>query len=107
MRRCLFRHKWGAGKVVTATSDVRYARAVPHYRTCKRCGTMQRGIYDRVWNCIAWETMREREFIKSEQIRIVRKPSSRLEQLAHSLGLRRSRMSDETRSGKRSALTQS
>jgi len=66
---------------------------------------MQRGTYDAYSGDVAWETMRERTYIKSEQIRIVRRASSRLEQLAHTLGLRRSRMSDGTRAQRRSALT--
>jgi hypothetical protein len=65
---------------------------------------MQRGIYGLSSGAIAWETMRERNYIKAKQIRIVRKPSSRLDQLAHTLGLRRSRMRDKTRLGKRPAL---
>ena len=55
---------------------------------------MQRSVYDAVYQDVAWETVREREFIRSQQIQIVRKPVSRLDQLAHTLGLRRSRMSD-------------
>lgn len=99
--RCLFKHKWGSPKAVSVTASVRYVRTVHYYRTCKRCGTMQRGIYDRFWNYSVWETMRERSYIKSQQLNIVRQPSSRLDQLAHTLGLRRSRMSDRTSAGKR------
>jgi hypothetical protein len=62
---------------------------------------MQRGIYDRFWNYLIWETMRERTYIKSQQLKIVRERSSRLDQLAHTLGLRRSRMSDRTRAERR------
>jgi len=121
MKRCLFTHKW-----VRKASNV---RSVLPYRTCERCGMMQRGIYDPSWRDIAWETMRERAYTKSmqiqiarqpsspwetiverayitpEQVQIVRKPSSRLDQLTHSLGLRRSRMSDRAESGKQSAMT--
>jgi hypothetical protein len=89
---CLFIHKWGS-KIFDSTAF--------YYRTCERCGTMQRGIYGN------WETMRESIYIKSQQIRIVRKPSSWFDRLAHTLGLRRSRMNDGTRSVKRSELIQS
>lgn len=115
MKRCLFTHKW-----IRKASNLR--SAVP-YRTCERCGTMQRGIYDSFWKDISWETirerahstlaqiqvaespsfgwepLRERAYVTPERIRFVRKPSSRLNRLAHSLGLRRSRVSDATRSG--------
>lgn len=101
--RCLLTHKWGNVKAVTNTSCVGYVRAVPYYRTCIRCGVMQRGIYDRFWNYTAWETMRERTYIDSQQTRIVRESSPRLDQMAHTLGLRRSRMSDRAGSEKRSA----
>ena len=66
---------------------------------------MQRGIYDPSWRDIAWETIRERAHITPEQVQLVRKPSSRLDQLTHALGLRRSRMSDKGGSGKQSAMT--
>ena len=108
--RCLFAHKW-----IIKASDLR--SAIP-YRTCEHCGTIQRGIYDPFWRDIEWETIRERAFsaqapidvvsepsyareailerarISPEQIQFVRKPSSRLDQWAHSLRLRRSRSSD-------------
>lgn len=62
---------------------------------------MQRGIYDRFWDYMVWETMRERTYIKSQQLNIVREPSSRLDRLAHTLRLRRSRMSDRTSADRR------
>ena len=40
---------------------------------------MQRGTYDTFSRYIAWETLRERTYIKSKQIPIVWKPSSPLE----------------------------
>jgi len=119
--RCLFAHKW-----IRKVPNVRSALPV---RTCERCGTMQRGIYDPFWRDIAWETMRERAYTKSvqiqiarlpaspwetivaranvtwERVRFFRKPSSWLDQLTHSLRLRRNRMTDRARSGKRSAST--
>lgn len=108
--RCLFAHKW-----IVKASELRLA--VP-YRTCEHCGTIQRGIYDPFWRDIEWETIRERAFSESadinvvsepsyqwdtavenarilpEQIGFIRKRSSRLNQWAHSLRLRRSRASD-------------
>jgi len=66
---------------------------------------MQRGTYDAYTRAIVWETMRERTYVKSEQLQIVRRPSSWLDQWAHTLGLRRSRMRDKSRLGKRPALS--
>ena len=81
-----------------------YVRHVLPYRTCERCGTMQRGAHDTYSGGIAWETMRERTYIKSEQLRIVRRSASRLQQLAHTLGLRRSRRDDAEKSPRRGLL---
>jgi len=92
MKRCFFIHKWGR-KIFDGSHF--------YVRTCERCGAIQRGIYD------TWETMRDRTYIKSEHAQIIRKPISGLDQLTHSLGLRRSRMRDRTKSRKGSALTQS
>jgi len=92
--RCLFTHLWKIN-----------VKSVHAYRTCKRCGTAQRGIYDCLYQDIAWETMRARAYVTPEQFKIVRKPISRLDQLTHSLGLRRSRMTDRTASGNQSART--
>jgi hypothetical protein len=118
---CLVTHKWVI-KPLNAESRL-------PYRLCERCGTMQRGIYDVFWKDISWETLRERAYTKSMQIQIAREPSSpwetlrehahitlgkvpfvrkttsRLDQLAHSLGLRRTRKSDRRGAEKRSALT--
>ena len=104
MMRCLFTHRWIMRKAFNVRSPVPYVTSVLRCRTCERCGTMQRGIYDLSSGDIAWETMRERNHIKAEQFRIARKPSSRLDQLAHTLGLRRSRVRDKRRLGKRPAL---
>jgi len=84
--RCLFSHRWGRSII-----NVQFSRA---YRTCARCGTMQRGVFDRFWDDISWETVRERTYIESQAIRIVREPVSRLGRLAHSFWLRRSRTGD-------------
>jgi len=104
MMRCLFTHRWIMGKAFNVRSSVPCIASVLPCRTCERCGTMQRGIYDLLSGHISWETMRERNYIEVEKIRIVRKPTSRLDQLAHTLGLRRSRVRDKTRSGKRPAM---
>jgi len=89
--RCLFGHKWFLGKAVNVTSDV---RAVLYFRRCERCGKMQRGL-DTFNGDIPWETVRERSFLRAQQIPMLRQPCSHLDQLAHRLGLRRSRTSDE------------
>jgi hypothetical protein len=92
--RCRFTHKWVVGGVFDA-------KFLSPWRVCSRCGRIQRGTFDKHRKKINWETMRERNRITSEQIRIVREHSSALAQLAHSLGVRRTRMSDSTKSRKR------
>jgi hypothetical protein len=66
---------------------------------------VQRGAYDKERKDITWETMRERVYRKSQHGQIVRQPSSGLDQLAHTLGLRRSRRSDRPAPTKRAART--
>ena len=84
--RCRFKHKWGR-RIFDGSAF--------YVRTFDPCGTMQRGIYD------TWETIRARAYVKSQQIEIVRQSFSRFDQLAHTLGLRRTRISDrmESRNG--------
>jgi hypothetical protein len=89
--RCLFTHEWARKESS--------GRSFLDYRICGRCGTMQRGVYDGLFQDMAWETMRERAFIVSEQARVVRRPTSRLDRIAHSLRLRRTRASDSRRLG--------
>lgn len=55
---------------------------------------MQRGVYESLTRDLSWETMRERTYLAAQQVRIVRQPLSGLDQLAHTLGLRRNRTSD-------------
>ena len=79
---------------------------------------MQRGIYDAFWRDISWENLREsvysksaylqtardsssswekmieRVYITPDRVRFVRKPTSWIDQVTHSLGLRRTRASD-------------
>jgi len=89
--RCLFTHEWARKE-----SSGRPSLA---YRTCERCGTMQRGVCNGLLQDVTWETMRERAFIAREQARVVRRPTSRLDRIAHSLRLRRTRASDARRLG--------
>lgn len=85
---CLFAHKW-----VTSWEKT-FVRSLVPYRKCRRCGIMQRGNCDSLTREVSWETMREHNFSAAQQIGIVRQPSSTLDQLAHSLGLRRTRAGD-------------
>lgn len=94
--RCLFKHKWVMGE----TFDV---RSFAPWRKCEHCGRIQRGTYDKVRKEIAWETIRERVYSKSKHARIVRRPSSGLDELAHSLRLRRTRKGDRKIATKRPA----
>jgi len=94
--RCLVAHKWVMGEAF----DV---KSFSPWRKCKRCGTIQRGTYDKVRKDIAWETIRERVYSKSKHGRIIRQPSSGLDRLAHTMRLRRTRNSDRKASIKRPA----
>jgi len=98
--RCLLTHKWVMGEAF----DV---KCFSPWRKCKRCGMVQRGTYDKDRKDITWETMRERAYKKVKHGQIVRKPSSEFDQLAHKLGLRRTRMTDVTKATKRSARNKS
>ena len=86
--RCIFTHEW-----ITSWARA-FSRSFVPYRKCARCGIMQRGICDSLTREVSWETVRERTYVWAQQNRIVRRPSSGLDKLAHSLGLRRTRMSD-------------
>ena len=94
--RCLIAHKWIMGE----TFDV---KSFAPWRQCKRCGMVQRGTYDKARKDILWETMRERVYSKARQGGIVRRPSSSLDQLGHTLGLRRTRKGDRATVTKRPA----
>ena len=74
-----------------------FIRAVASYRTCKRCGVLQRAVHCSLSGQVAWETMRERTCLELQHLQVVRQPSSMLEGLAHSFGLRRRRMSDRNK----------
>jgi len=83
--RCLLAHRWGRK---------RYDGSDFYFRKCEKCGAIQRGIYN------VWEPIRDRAFIKSEQIRIVRQRSSWLDRLTHTLRLRRTRIRDRAQLGR-------
>ena len=102
--RCLVKHQWVMENAFHIKSRVPYVRHILPYRTCACCGTMQRGGYDPYSGQVTWETMRERVYIKSEQLPIVRRRTSWLDQWTHTLGLRRSRMRDKAIIGKRPGL---
>ena len=94
--RCLIAHRWILGE----TFDV---KSFSPWRKCKRCGLIQRGTYDKARKDIIWETMRERVYSKARHGKIVRRPSSTLDQLGHTLRLRRTRKSDRVVFTKRPA----
>ena len=102
--RCLLSHKWSMAKLLRFESAVPHARPSLYYRSCDRCGAVQRGVYDILSGGISWETLREHDRSRLEQIQIIRQRSSRLEQLAHSLNLRRSRQGDEVEAPNRSTV---
>ena len=92
--RCLVTYKWVLGNAFNVTShDPDTSFVIPH-RTCERCGTMQRGSFDEHHKNITWETIRERVYTLSVHSRIVGRPSSWADRLAHILGLCQSRVSD-------------
>lgn len=87
--RCLFAHKW-------VTLWEKSFGTIACYRRCKRCGSLERGVLDFA-RIVGWERMRERSSTEAQQTRVARQPLPRLDQLAHSFGLRRTRMNDGTR----------
>ena len=94
--RCPFAHKWVA-------LWEKSLGTIACYRRCRRCGSLERGVLD-FSRIVGWETMRERSYITSQQMRVVRQPLFRLDRLAHSFGLRRTRMNDGMRLEKLTAL---
>ena len=83
---CLFKHKW--------TYDLRHFHV---YRNCQVCNLMQRHVWNKDSVYTAWQSIRERTYIETEQTQIARKRSFGLVRLAHSLGLLRTRSSDRAR----------
>ena len=83
---CLLKHRW--------KYDLRFYH---FYRECQLCGVVQRHVCNRDSVYTAWEPIRERTYIESEQRQVVRDRSPRLVRLAHTLGLLRTRTSDKTR----------
>jgi len=88
---CLFNHGW--------IYDFRLYHV---YRKCQFCDVAQRHVRNREPAFTAWEHIRERTYIESEQRQIVQKRSPIIIRLAHSLGLLRTRTSDRTESLARS-----
>ena len=86
--RCLFTHAW----VISGGEP--FIRSVVSYRTCKRCGVLQRAVPCSLSGEVAWETMRERTCLELQHLNVVRQPSSWHERLAHSSGLRQRRVND-------------
>ncbi len=100
---CLLSHKWHMEKLFHFASPILHGRSYLYYRTCDRCGAVQRGgIYDILSGGISWETLRKHDQSCWQKIRIVRQRTSQFEQLVHSLNLRRSRISDRMKALKRS-----
>jgi len=102
---CPFKHKWVSGKEFDFASRAPQITFTIPYRTCERCGRMQRGIYDRHSRNIFWETMRESAYLITKHSRIVRKPLSSPDRLRHSLRLIRTRKTDLVTSAFCSVLT--
>ena len=84
---CLFKHRW--------IYDFRFHHI---YRKCQFCDVAQRHVRNREPAFTAWEHIRERTYIESEQMQIVQKRSPGPVRLAHSLGLLRTRTTDRTES---------
>ena len=102
---CWLSHKWTMEKLFRFDSPILHGKSDVYYRTCDRCGAVQRGIYDILLGGIFWETLRKHDQSCWQEIRIVRQRTSRFEQLVHSLKLRRSRTSDRLKAQKRSMPT--
>jgi hypothetical protein len=83
---CLFRHKWNY--------DLRFYHV---HRKCRVCEQVQRHVWNRESVYTAWETIREREYVESEQLQFVRAPSTPLARWAHAMGLLRNRSRDRAK----------
>jgi hypothetical protein len=88
---CLLKHRW--------MYDLRFFHV---YRKCQLCDLVQRHLWNSDSVYTAWESLRERTYVESEQRQVVQRRSSRLVRLAHTMGLMRTRMSDRTKSWARS-----
>jgi len=93
--RCLIKHNWVLGEAFDVQS-------FSPWRKCERCGMVQRGTYDKERKDIIWETMREHAYKRSHHDKIVRQPLSSFAQVAHTLGLSRTRKGDKVKSRKSS-----
>lgn len=67
--RCLFTHAWVPSK------GERFMRSAVSYRTCKRCGVLQRAVYCSLSGRVAWETMPERTCLGLQHLHVVNPPS--------------------------------
>lgn len=64
------------------------------YRRCRRCGKTQFGVLDDPPERINWSAMRQGSFSDAREARTLRRHSFWLDQIAHSLRLRRTRATD-------------
>lgn len=69
--RCLFTHAW-----VTSEKE-RFIRPAVSYRTCKRCGILQRAVPCSLSGQVIWQTMRERTSLGSQHLHAVEQQSFR------------------------------
>ena len=88
---CVFEHRW--------IYDFRLYHV---YRKCQFCNVAQRHVRNKGSVYTAWEPVRERTYIESEQRQIVQNRTPGLARLAQSLGLMRTTTSDRTKSLTRS-----
>lgn len=73
------------------------------HRKCSICGEVQRHAWNKESIYTDWEPIRESTYVESEQKQIVRKLSTGVVRLAHSLRLLRSRATDRRNFRVRSA----
>ena len=65
--RCFFRHRWVVDKTYPITRAVGSVNAVVYYRTCLRCGSVQRG-FDNLNDDIAWQALEKHSHFKRRDI---------------------------------------
>ena len=69
--RCLFTHAW----VISGGEP--FIRSVVSYRTCKRCGVLQRAVRCSLSGQVAWETVQERTSLGLRHLDTVKELSCR------------------------------
>jgi len=94
MGRCLFRHKWAIQTETKRGPHGLPIKTVIPYRTCERCGVIERGIYDGSLKNIVWQRLRERADIIPSRSGFSRQAGSAFDRWAHMCGLRRTKISD-------------